>query len=239
MAEARREMGQFWDERARENSLYFINNSLSYVETDRDQFWASGLRDVEAVLGTLGVEIRPDDDIVEIGCGIGRMTRPMAERGRSVRALDVSAEMLGQAQHENSHLDNVRWVQGDGTTLTGIEDGSADGVVSYVVLQHIPDPEVTLGYIREMGRVLRPGGWAAFQVSNDEGVHRPREEKGLRQRLRVALGRAPKGQRHGAWLGSAVTVEQVRGAASASDMDIERISGEGSQFCLVLTRKRD
>jgi SAM-dependent methyltransferase len=237
MADARTEMGEFWDERARENSLYFINNSLSYTETDSERFWESGPNDVAAVLGTLGVEIRPDDDLVEIGCGIGRMTRPLAERGRSVRALDVSAEMLEQARHENGHLDNVTWVRGDGTTLTGIADGSADGVISYVVLQHIPDPEVTLGYIREMGRVLRPGGWAAFQISNDEGVHRPRGQKGLRHRIRIALGRAPKGQRHGAWLGSAVSVAQVRRAAASSGMNVERTTGEGSQFCLVLTRK--
>ncbi len=167
------------------------------------------------------------------------MTRPMAERGRSVRALDVSAEMLGQAQAENAALDNVEWLHGDGTTLTGVADASADGCLSYVVLQHIPDPEVTLGYIREMGRVLRPGGWAAFQVSNDPTVHRPRGPRGLRQRLRVALGRAPArpGARRLARLRRSAS---SRSAAAAADggMEIERTSGEGSQFCLVLTRKR-
>ena len=114
-------MGEFWDQRARENSLYFINNSLSYRETDPDAFWASGPNDVDAVLGALGVEIEPDDDIVEIGCGVGRMTRPMAERGRSVRALDVSAEMLQQARAENPQLDNVEWIHGNGTELNGID----------------------------------------------------------------------------------------------------------------------
>jgi len=231
-------MGEFWDQRARENSLYFINNSLSYRETDPDAFWASGPNDVDAVLGALGVEIEPDDDIVEIGCGVGRMTRPMAERGRSVRALDVSAEMLQQARAENPQLDNVEWIHGNGTELNGIDDASADGVLSYVVLQHIPDPQVTLGYIREMGRILRPGGWAAFQVSNDPSVHKPRGERGAKQKLKVALGRAPGGQQHGAWLGSAVTVNEVRAAAAEGGMEIARTEGEGTQFCLVLTRKR-
>ncbi len=238
MADGREQMGSYWDERARENSLFFINNSLSYRETDPEAFWASGPHDVDAVLGALGVEIAPDDEVVEIGCGIGRMTRPMAARGHNVRALDVSAEMLAQARLENPALDNVEWIQGDGTTLSGIDDASADACLSYVVLQHIPDPDVTLGYIREMGRILRPGGWAAFQVSNDPDVHRPREQRGLRQRLRVVFGRAPRGQKHDAWLGSAVSVEQVREAADAGGMDIERTSGEGTQFCLVLTRKR-
>ncbi len=237
MSDGREQMGSFWDERARENSKFFINNSLSYRETDPEAFWASGPNDVDAMLGALGVSVRPEDEIVEIGCGIGRMTRPLAERGRSVRALDVSAEMLDQARAENATLANVEWLHGDGTTLTGVANASADGCLSYVVLQHIPDPEVTLGYIREMGRALRPGGWAAFQVSNDPSVHRPRGPRGLRQRLRVALGRAPQGQEHGAWLGSSVSVEQVRSAAADGGMEIERTSGEGSQFCLVLARK--
>ena len=231
-------MGEFWDERARENSYFFINNSLSYRETDPEQFWASGPHDLDALLGALGVAIEASDEVVEIGCGIGRMTRPMAARGQRVRAVDVSAEMLAQARAENAGLDNVEWVLGNGTGLDGVADQSADACISYVVLQHIPDPEVSLGYIREMGRILRPGGWAAFQVSNNEDVHRPRQETGLKQRLRVALGRAPRGQRHGAWIGSAVSVEQIRTAAGAGGMEIERTSGEGSQFCLVLTRKR-
>jgi ubiquinone/menaquinone biosynthesis C-methylase UbiE len=228
-------MGEFWDERARENSLYFINNSLTYKGTDEAEFWASGPADLDAVLGALGVAIEPDDEIVEIGCGIGRVTRPMAQRGRSVRALDVSSEMLAQARKANEGIENITWIQGGGDTLTGVEDESADACFSYVVLQHIPDPEVILSYIREMGRVLRPGGWAAFQVSNDENVHQPRQT--VRNRLRAMLGRAPRGQLHGAWLGSAVTLDQVRDAARDGGMVIESANGEGSQFCLVLARK--
>ena len=145
------------------------------------------------MLGSIGVVIRPDDDIVEIGCGIGGMTRPIAERGRSVRALDVSAELLAEARRKNAGLGNVTWLHGDGKSLTGVGTGSADGVVSYAVFEHIPDPDVILGYVREMGRVLRPGGWAAFQVSNDPGPRRPREQPSLRSRLRGA-GRQGAGE---------------------------------------------
>ncbi len=129
------------------------------------------------MLGSIGVSIRPDDDIVEIGCGSGGMTRPIAERGRSVRALDVSAEPLAEARRANADLGNVTWLRGDGKSLTGIGDGSADGVVSHAVFEQIADADVILGYVREMGRVLRPGGWAAFQVSNDPGRRRSRKPR--------------------------------------------------------------
>jgi SAM-dependent methyltransferase len=102
-----------------------------------------------------------------------------------------------------------------------------------VVFQHIPDPEVTLGYVREMGRVLRPGGWAAFQVSNDPDVHRPRAAGPPRP-----WQRRPQGQSHPAWLGSAVELQSLRAAARDGGMAVEAVSGEGTQFCLVLTRRR-
>jgi 2-polyprenyl-3-methyl-5-hydroxy-6-metoxy-1,4-benzoquinol methylase len=69
-------------------------------------------------LGLLAVELRPDDEIVEVGCGVGRITRELARRGRSVRALDVSAEMLERAEIQAPYQ-NVR--PGDDTIeeLTG------------------------------------------------------------------------------------------------------------------------
>ena len=231
-------MGGYWDERARENAAYFVDNDLDYAETDLAAFWAKGPETVDRVLARLEAPaIRPQDEIVEIGCGIGRLTRPLAERGERVWALDVSAEMLRRAREANPQLTNVEWVHGDGTTLTGIPDASADVVFSHVVFQHIPDPATTLGYVREMGRVLRPGGWAAFQASNDPSIHRPWRQP-LGRRLLRALGRAPKGLDHPAWLGSAVELEDLRAAAAAGGLDVERLDGEGTQFCLVLLRRR-
>jgi SAM-dependent methyltransferase len=175
--------------------------------------------------------------VLEIGCGIGRMTRPIAARARRVLALDVSAEMLERARDENPELRNVTWMHGDGTSLGEIADGSVDACVSHVVLQHIPDPEVILGYVTEMGRVLRPGAWAGFQVSNDERVHVQRRS-GIRERVRALAGRGPKGQDHPAWRGSPVAVESVRKAAEQGGMALERVVGEGTQFCLILARRQ-
>ena len=176
---------------------------------------------------------------MEIGCGIGRLTRVVARRAATVRALDVSPRMLELARKHGAELENVEWLLGDGTSLDGIADASADAVVSHVVFQHIPDPAVTLGYVREIGRVLRPEGWAAFQVSNDPAIHRRRTgREGLRIRLAALLGRGPRGQADPAWLGSAVDLDKLRLAAADGGMEVERTSGEGTQLCFVLTRRR-
>ncbi len=52
--------------------------------------------------------------MVEIGCGIGRITRVLAERAHSVRAVDVSERMLAQARELNADVENVKWLLGDG-----------------------------------------------------------------------------------------------------------------------------
>jgi SAM-dependent methyltransferase len=230
-------MQQFWDERAKEDAFYFVDNRIGYRDPEAEaRFWAGGLEDLDNLLGATGIAVRPTDRVVEIGCGVGRLTRVLSERAESVKALDVSAEMLEQAREHNAQLANVEWVHGDGTSLAGIPDGQADLVVSHVVFQHIPDPQITLGYVREIGRVLKPGGLAGFQVSNDKTVHRPRS--GVGDKVKAALGRAPRGQTHAAWLGSAVEVDDLRAAASDGDMDIEKLVGEGTQYLLVRLRRR-
>jgi SAM-dependent methyltransferase len=225
-------MRRFWDRRARENPWFFISNELDYSNPDLDRFWASGEHDLEALLGALDAELDESDHVVEIGCGAGRMTRAIARRVGRVTAVDVAPRMLELAREHNQALDNVEWMLGDGVTLGGVADASADICFSHIVLQHIPDPEVTLGYVREMGRVLRPGGRALFQISNAPEIHRPRFE-GPRRRWAALRGRWPKGQRDPAWLGSAVDLDDLAAAASQNGLEIERIVGEGTQFCFV------
>ncbi len=231
-------MRDFWDRRAEEDAFYFVDNRLSYRAPDLDAFWEGGRKDVETILRDLELEIEPGDDVVEIGCGVGRLTRVLAGRGKSVRAVDVSSRMLDLAQAHNGELRNVTWVLGDGSTLTGIKDRSADVCFSHVVFQHIPDPATTLGYVREMGRVLRAGGWSAFQISNQPTIHRPQpRHKRLAALPARIMGRAPRGQAHEAWLGSAVALSDLRDAARAGGTRVERVIGEGTQYCLVLLRK--
>lgn len=229
------DMGRFWDERAREDALFFIDDRMRYGEQDLEAFFAGGEKVLGEFVQHLGIAFTPQDRVVEIGCGAGRMTRAIASRAASVTAIDVSAEMLARARELNPHLANVTWVQGDGTSLSVVGDGEADAVFSHVVFQHVPDPAITLGYVGEIGRILRPGGWAAFQVSNAPEIHRPPT---LRRRIAARLGRAPTGQDHPAWVGSAVDMDDLRRTADEAGMDIERTAGERTQFCIVRLSRR-
>ena len=90
-----------------------------------------------------------------------------------------------------------------------------------------------------MGRVLRPGGWAAFQFSNDPAVHRRRRgSEGLRIRLAALTGRGPRGQSHPAWLGGALDLRSLERTAQAAGMEVERLEGVGTIDCNALARRR-
>jgi SAM-dependent methyltransferase len=234
-------MRRFWDRRAREDAFHFVDSRLPYRHSDPERFWGEGEKDLATLLDIAGVVADPGSTVLEIGCGVGRLTRGLAARAGEVIALDVSAEMLARARSHNAGLRNVTWLQGDGSTLAGVDDASVDACVSHVVFQHIPDPAVTLHYVAEMGRVLRGGGWAAFQVSNDPRVHRAEHHSSagrrLLRRVRARAGRAPRGVDDPAWLGSAVDLRELEEVAGGAGMRVEQVFGAGTQFCVIRTRR--
>jgi hypothetical protein len=86
--------------------------------------------------------------------------------------------------------------------------------------------------------VLRPGGWAAFQLSNDPGVHATGTPRSLSMRRIVGtLRRGPRGRQDPAWVGSAVSMADLRRVADGSGLALEQIVGEGTQFCGVRARR--
>lgn len=231
-------MERFWDARAREDAYWFVDSRLEYGSPDEAAFWRGGEESLDRLLEVLGAHLEADQFALDIGCGIGRLTRPLAARTARVIGLDVSSEMLSEARRLNAGLDNVEWVHGDGVSLQPVADATVDVCISHVVFRHIPDPQITLGYIRDMGRVLRPGGVAAFELSNDPEPHRRRPARDVRSRVAARLGRRPHGIADEAWLGSFVDLNEIAKVAAEGGLNVEATYGEGTEFCAVLLRRR-
>ncbi len=76
--------------------------------------------------------------IIEIGCGTGKNTGWLAEHAQHFVAIDFSELMLEHARRRVTS-DRVRFVRHDILDPWPVPDGSADLVVSNLVLEHIPD----------------------------------------------------------------------------------------------------
>src|SRR5438876_1648477 len=119
---------------------------------------ARGAEELGGLFGRLGGDPR-GGVCVEVGCGPGRMTGALAGRFAEVLALDVSPAMLERAR-ENVKASNVDFRLVSGARLDGVEDGVADALVCYLVLQHLPSRRVIASYLEEFARVLAPSGEA-------------------------------------------------------------------------------
>ncbi|MCK7614285.1 class I SAM-dependent methyltransferase [Roseibium sediminicola] len=91
-------------------------------------------------------------DIVDFGCGDGAFLRTVRERTASFCGVELQR-------------DYVKALNGEGivchTSLDALDDSSLDTAVSFHVLEHLPEP---LPILRDMLRVLKPGGTAVLEV---------------------------------------------------------------------------
>jgi trans-aconitate methyltransferase len=115
---------------------------------------------VEQIVSGLRPVLVKDARILDLGCGVGDVTRTMSRRYPSVRfiGVDVSPAMLDLARAMSQT--NIRWVRGDGRTLPRV--GRLNGAWSVITFQHIP-VEAQRGYVREVAYRLEPGGIFRFQ----------------------------------------------------------------------------
>lgn len=98
--------------------------------------------------------LRPDDLVVEVGCGTGRMTRPLAEMSvQQVVGVDPEERMLAVAR-EKDVAGRVRWLLGTAYRLPLANDVA--GVVLMSMVVHLLRQRGRA--FREARRVLRPGG---------------------------------------------------------------------------------
>lgn len=129
---------------------------------DADLVWGpEGLTETEAdLLGPL-----EGKDVLEIGCGAGQGSRWVAAAGARAVATDLSAGMLTQARL----IDAARtpppaaYVQCDACALPFAHDSFDVAFSAYGAVPFVAD---SAGLMREVARVLRPGGRWVFSVTH-------------------------------------------------------------------------
>lgn len=224
---AEQSIKSFWNRAAEENPYWYVSSYGSYgADRNLEEFWASGNTIWADIKRATGYTPGPADTVVEIGCGVGRLTRAIAPEVGRVIALDISDRMLAIARQAD--LPNAEFRTADGFTLPGIADKSVDLVLAYCVFQHLPSYAALRSYVVEMNRIAKPGSLIAFTLT-------PRDWKVwlmpvLRARayLRAHLfGGAPKGVHRKEWTGIRPSASVISGISpvrlEATALDAGRI----------------
>jgi len=95
--------------------------------------------------------------VLEVGCGTGLLLHRVGRFASSAHDIDLSGGMLAKAAARGLTV-----AQASATELP-IASESVDVVYSFKVLAHVPD---IAGALREMARVVRPGGWVLAEFYN-------------------------------------------------------------------------
>ena len=111
--------------------------------------------------------VRPGDQVLDACCGTGDLALAAERAGGRVTGVDFSPAMLERARRKS---DSVEWVEGDLTALP-FDAASFDAVTVGFGIRNVPELETGL---RELARVLRPGGRiGCLEITRPRGVLRP------------------------------------------------------------------
>ena len=231
-----------WDSRARENSMYYIHADRS--DWSPLDFLASGESDVARLVDPLLLALHAPAatlTALDIGCGLGRLTRALATRFAQVEGIDIAPQMIAQAQaFDPLPPTNVRYQLCDGSGAIPLPARAVGFVFSYIVFQHVPTQRIIETYLREIARVLQPGGLAQIQVNTATRSLRERLRLGIVPSNRVPLiHRKPKAQwqPHSA-MGVVLPVGRCRELAARNGLRLERMTGAHNQYTWLTLRKR-
>jgi SAM-dependent methyltransferase len=162
--------GDYWQAAGQEAPHWSVLTNDRFrpeaIEEHKAAFYGSGVVEAETLAGILerhGTTAEEVGRCVEFGCGVGRVTIPLARRFRRVIACDVSAAHIAVAKEEAA----ARRVRNIGWHVSTVAEPQPPGHYplwfSRIVLQHNPPP-VQVRLLRQAFRGLAAGGFAVFQL---------------------------------------------------------------------------
>ena len=211
-------MREDWNARAREDASYYV--AFGRRDQGDEEFFATAEEVVKGLEWELrrvphGVNRRAMRAL-EIGCGPGRIMRPMSKVFGEIHGVDVSDEMIARARANLQGIPHAHVHATRGSDLAPFADESFDMVYSYAVFQHIPSSEVVFNYLREARRVLKNGGLMRIQIN----------------------GLPESAAHYDTWSGVRIGAREIGDFLRGLDFQIFAIEGAATQYMWVTAMKR-
>lgn len=209
-------MQRDWNERAREDANFYV--AFGRRDQDNEEFFATAsevVAGLEWEMRRLPASKPRARRALEIGCGPGRLMRPMSRQFGEIHGVDVSDEMIGRADANLRHIPHAHPHHTSGADLAPFADESFDLVYSYAVFQHIPSRDVVMQYLREAVRVLKPGGIIRAQIN----------------------GLDKTAKQYDTWSGVRISADEVRDFAREHGLHLLALEGVRTQYMWTTLRK--
>jgi SAM-dependent methyltransferase len=203
------QMQQDWNSRAVEDANFYV--AFGRRNQDTAEFFdtaAEVVRGLTWELQRIPCKNPRARRALEIGCGPGRLLRPMSQYFGEIHGIDVSDEMIRRAEANLGDVPHAHPHHTSGADLAPFADESFDFVYSYAVFQHIPSYEVVMNYLHEAKRVLKPGGLLRVQIN----------------------GLPEAATRYDTWSGVRISAEQVAAFARDNDFQLLALEGVSTQY---------
>jgi len=199
MTRPRDRFSEDWNALGRKNPYGAILTGATgeLADWNLDEFLATGRADAARFVASLD-RIAPASRrhrLLDFGCGVGRVSRALANHFQSVVGVDAAESMIAHARSLHASCPNCEFVVNPGEGLRLFDSGSFDVVYSRLVLQHIP-PALVRGFIPELVRVTAPGGVLMFQLpdvipdARTTYLNAPVLGAGIKRRLPLPIVRA-------------------------------------------------
>jgi 2-polyprenyl-6-hydroxyphenyl methylase/3-demethylubiquinone-9 3-methyltransferase len=166
--------GDWWDPTGSSAMLHKLNPvRLAFVRECIDRHFAADPRSLRPLDGRTALDV---------GCGAGLLTEPLARLGAHVTGIDAAPELIEAARtHAGLSGLSLRYVAGE----VGALEGQFDLVTALEVVEHVADPA---SFVRTLADRLAPGGLLVMSTPNRTGL-----SKLLTITLAEGTGRIPKG----------------------------------------------
>jgi SAM-dependent methyltransferase len=202
-----------WNKRAGEDAYYYV--AFGRREQDEEEFFSTAADVLRVLVGDLK-RLEGTDAALEIGCGPGRLMRPLARHFAEIHGVDVSDEMIRLARDRLRGTPNAHPHHSSGADLALFPDEKFDFVYSFAVFQHIPSREVVFNYLREARRVLKTGGILRCQMN----------------------GLPPHARQYDTWSGVRITPDEITQFAREQDFQLLALEQIWTQYMWITCRKR-
>ncbi len=172
-----------WNSLGAHDALWTIlgSDEPKASDTDIGKFFQTGRNDIDLARHELEVRgvLPRTGSALDFGCGIGRMTQPMAEIFDRVVGVDIAPSMIEHAIKINKFPEKCTYRVNERDDLRDFESASFDFIISRIVLQHLPRA-LTERYLKEMLRLMGEWGVLVVQIPS----------RRIRRRARYTLGKA-------------------------------------------------